>query len=192
MFGIFESIGPKAAELESYIPAIPGSSIIFQAIFSSEGAEFDLLVTAFAELLDQTFASRVTWAVETWEQELGIITDPGFTIEQRRSVILSKLGSALTATNKRVKHVAYEDLGVNVDVVENSPEYNVIVRATGWAEITPYSAAFEDAMRALIPAHLGITFEYQYGTFDELDAHSWDFDEVDALGHDWDHFEGVI
>lgn len=186
-FGIFATIGARADALRSYIPDIPGSSRVFQSLFAAEGRELDIAIATAAELLDQSFVERATWGIAEWELVLDIIPPPDATIESRRSAVAAKL-HLFTATNQNVAHIV-ETFGSQATVVENPGDYSVVVRVLAVAAIAYTEAAIEDALRRTIPAHLGVTVEYVYGTWDDLDAHGWLWNDVDALGDNWYEFE---
>jgi hypothetical protein len=99
-------------ELPSFYDSILEMRIIAQA----EGDQVDQLRADIADQLEQRFVSTVTWDLPAWEEELGIVPPAGQPIDQRRSVVLSKMRGAGKFTGKLLKSVAESYANGEVDV----------------------------------------------------------------------------
>lgn len=152
----------KGREMLSYLPEIYDRSRIMQAILNSQGGEIEKLLQAIDEILDQYFALSASWWLDHWEFELGIETDPSKPIEQRRSVVISKIRGTGTVTVAMIKRVAESYVNGEVDVSVDSPGFTVIVTFISNLGVPENIWDIENAIRDVIPAHLAIRYEYRY------------------------------
>jgi hypothetical protein len=159
------------------------------SILQAEGSEFDKLRQALNEILDQYFASTATWWLDTWEQELGLAVSPDQPIEQRRDKIKSRLRGYGTATVKLIQIVAEAYDKGRVDVIENIPAYTVTIKFVDTTGIPPNLEDLKAAVRAVLPAHLDLVYEFNYFVWDELDSQTWSWDQFDSQAFTWDALE---
>ncbi|MBE0342875.1 DUF2313 domain-containing protein, partial [Paenibacillus sp. 28ISP30-2] len=81
----------RGQELFSYLPAYYETSRVMQTDMDAKGSELDALYLALNDTLAQFFVCTATWALERWEMELSIPIHMEKPLEQRRSVVESKL-----------------------------------------------------------------------------------------------------
>lgn len=160
-----------------------------QAILDSESIEIERLNNEIKDVLDQLFIDSATWGLSRWEYICGITTDEAKPYEERRAVIKSKLRGAGTSTVTLIKEVAEAYDGGTVDVVENNADYEVIITFIDTRGVPTNLDDIKRALTEIIPAHLGIRFEFTYLSWDELESANITWDELDALGLTWDELE---
>ena len=121
-------------ELPSFYESILEMRVIAQA----EGDQVDQLRADIADQLEQRFVSTVTWDLPAWEEELGIVPSAGQPIEQRRSVVSSKMRGYGKFSGRLLKTVA--EAYANGEVNVRFPVKNLIPPSSdaGW-EIRPGS-----------------------------------------------------
>ncbi len=175
-----------------YLPPYYGSSRVMAAILQAQGAELDMLRRALDAVLDQVFVARATWGLDTWERELGLPVAPEATLDQRRERIIARLRGLGTATIGLVRKVAESYEHGDVAIIENQPAYTVVVRFIDSRGVPANMADLQAAIRAVLPAHLEVAYEFTYLTWAELDARSLTWDALDALGLDWPALEVYI
>jgi len=173
----------------SYLPPMYETSRVMRAILQGEGAEFDKVSQALNEALNQFFVRTATWGLDSWENELGLPPDPSLTDAQRQDRIVSRLRGFGTATITVVKSVAQAfDKGA-IDVAEDYPGYKVIIYFVDTTGIPSNLADMQAAVRAVVPAHLDVVYEFNYFLWSELDALNYTWDQVDVQNKTWDQWE---
>ncbi|QGQ99935.1 DUF2313 domain-containing protein [Paenibacillus psychroresistens] len=154
-----------------------------------EGAELDDVFQSVDDVLNQVFIDTASWGLARWEFELGIPTNLSKPLEQRRSVVLSKRRGYGTVTVGLVKNVAEAYANGEVSVTEDNANYLVIIKFISTHGIPENLADIQNALRDLIPAHLAISYEFNYFIWNELDALSKSWDQTDAFGFTWDQWD---
>lgn len=175
--------------MQDYLPRYYDDSKIVANILDREATEFDTLDAEIKAVVDQFFIDTATYGLARWEKICGIPTDETKPIDQRRSVVKSKLRGVGTVTVALIKSVAESYDNGEVDVTEDSANYTIKVTFVGTRGVPANLQDTQNALREIIPAHLAIQFEFTYLTWDELDAANLTWDELDALNLTWDQFE---
>lgn len=179
----------RGQEALTYLPRYYETSRVMKAILQAEGAEFDKLRQALDETLNQFFVSTATWGLDRWESELGLPPASDQPDAERRDRIISRLRGYGTATIRIVKQVAESyDKGA-VDVIEDFAVYTVTIRFVDITGIPPNIDDLKAAVRAVVPAHLDIRYEYNYFIWNEWDAKNETWDAFDLLALTWDQLE---
>ena len=178
----------RGQEMMTYLPRYYENSRVMRAILQAQGSELDKLRQAFDEILAQFFVDTATWGLSIWEQMLGLPPTENETIEERRNRIKSKIRGYGTATIKTIKNVAESyDKGI-IDVAEDFSKHTVI----RFVDTTGIPSNIEDLkkiVRELVPAHLAITYEFNFFLWFELESKNWTWDELDAMNLTWDQLE---
>jgi hypothetical protein len=133
-----------------------------RAIIQAEAAEFETLNDKIADVLAQFFVDTATWGLANWERICGIPTDESKPVDQRRSVIKSKLRGIGTVTVDLIKNVAEAYYNGEVEVIEQPSLYTVKIKFVSKLGVPPNLADIQNALREIIPAHLAINFEFSY------------------------------
>jgi hypothetical protein len=144
------------------------------------------------EVLKQFFVDTATWGLDTWEKELGLPVAPAQPEAERQDKIASRLRGYGTATIVVVKGVAEAYDKGSVDVIEDHAVYTVTVRFVDTTGIPPNLADLKAAVRAVLPAHLDLKYEFNYLVWDELDTRNWTWDQFDALALTWGALEVFV
>lgn len=134
-------------------------------IIETEATEFELLHTRIADVLNQFNVESSTWGLKAYEFDVGITTDITKPIDQRKSVVISKLRGAGVTTRELIENVAEAYANADVEVVEDNPNYNVIVKFVGVFGIPPNMDDLERSLREIIPAHMIYTLEFTFVTY---------------------------
>jgi len=153
---------PSGKRMLGYVAPVYDQSKIMQAIFEANGQEIDDLQEWVDGIRDQIFPQSATWGLKYWEQLLGIPTDESKPINERRSVVASKMVVKATPTPKMVRELAafYENGTITIT---NGPLPNhVKIKFTGLYGSPPNLDDFQAALAAVIPAHLHVVYEYTY------------------------------
>lgn len=172
-----------------YLPKYYETSRVMKSLLQAEGTEFDQLRQALDETLKQFFVSTATWGLDTWEGELGLPPAQDQPDSERRDRIISRLRGYGTATISVVKNVAEAyDKGA-IDIVEDHAAYTVTVHFVDTTGVPPNLDDLKAAVRAVVPAHLEILYEFNYFLWDEWDRKQETWDQFDSLMLTWDQLE---
>jgi hypothetical protein len=175
--------------MASYIPRIYETSRVMGSILQAEGEELERLRQALDGTLDQFFARRVTWGLDLWEEELALSPSPKQPFGERRDRIVSRLRGTGTATSRVIKEVSEAYDNGAIDVIENHAEYAVTIRFVDTLGVPPNIDDLLIAVRAVLPAHLDLLYEFNYFLWGDLDAENWTWGQLDALNLTWDQLE---
>lgn len=159
----------RGAELFSYLPAYYEFSRVIRADVDAKGAEMDALYAALNETLEQFFVKTATWGLERWEAELGISIDRNKPIEQRRSLVESKLRGAGTFSGRLVKNVAEAYDGGKINVSFQPAEWSFNVKFLDTVGVPPNLDDLKRVIEEIKPAHLQVKYEFNYLIIREID-----------------------
>jgi len=177
----------------SYIPRYYETSRVMRALNQARGVEIDKLRQALGETLNQFFVRTATWGLDDWEEELGLQPEPGFTEAERQDRIVSKLRGCGTCTIGLVDQVAEAYDKGTVEAIQDHTIYQVTIKFIDTIGVPSNVDDLKVAVREVVPAHLEITYEYKYLTWNLMDIQSKTWDQVDILklpsGLSWDEFE---
>ncbi|EMI10360.1 YmfQ family protein [Anoxybacillus gonensis] len=146
----------------SYIPQDYWIYRESREIIKAEASELESLNAAIGDVLAQFFIDTATWGLSHWERICGIPIDESKPVEQRRSVIKSKLRGIGTVTVALIKNVAESWYNGEVEVTEQPSLYTVKIKFVSKLGVPPNLADIQNALREIIPAHLAIDFEFSY------------------------------
>ncbi|BBH19838.1 hypothetical protein Back11_11830 [Paenibacillus baekrokdamisoli] len=166
------------SDLPSYYEPILEIRIIVQ----SEGAEFDKLQADLAAQLNQRFVGTATWDLVNWEEELGIIPLAGQPIDQRRSVIQSKMRGIGKFTGSLLKRIAEAYNNGEVDLSFDAGKGMFTVTFVSTLGIPPNMDDIKNAIRAVMPSHLIVKFVFRYATFGMLQGYGKSFGNIETVG----------
>lgn len=125
-----------------------------------EAKQLALLDNWTDELVEQQFVETATWGLARWEKIFGIETDTSKPLDQRRSVIKSKIRGAGVVTKTMVKSVAESWYNGETEVTEGP--LIVTVKFLSNYGVPSNLKDVEKALRDIIPAHLGIEFDFKF------------------------------
>lgn len=175
--------------MTDYLPHYYRESPITQNLLDREADELASLNSAIFGIIEQWFVETATWGLPAWERVLGIVTDPLKPLDQRRSVIKSKLRGTGTITVELIQNVAESYANGTVQIIEDYPHYTVTIKFISTRGIPANLEDIRNALREIIPAHLAVVFEFTYLTWSELDSEGLSWDTFDTLGLTWNELE---
>ena len=150
------------SNLFQYLPNYYQDIREFQTLIGTENEEVEQLSATIDEVLEQFYVDTATWGLANWERVCGIPVDESKPIEQRRSVIKSKLRGIGTVTVALIKNVAESWYNGEVEVTEQPSLYTVKIKFVSKLGVPSNLADIQNALREIIPAHLAINFEFSY------------------------------
>lgn len=151
---------PRGQVMLSYLPPLYQSSRVMQlGIFQPEGTQFDALWGTLDDILNQFFAETATWAIDKWESELGIVSDPSKPLFQRRSQVIAQLRGYGTATIGVITQIV-KGYDPTAYVIEDFGSYRVHLFFPNGLDLSLDD--MRKMVRKLLPAHLD--FVEAFGT----------------------------
>jgi uncharacterized protein YmfQ (DUF2313 family) len=141
----------QGLELFSYLPAYYENSRVMHVNMDVKGSELDSLYLALDETLAQFFVRTATWALESWEMELGIPVDLEKPLEQRRSVVESKLRGSGKFSGDLIRKIM-NSFGVEGEVDFHPTEYKFGLSFEN--RIPENMIDFKKIIEDIKPAHL--------------------------------------
>lgn len=156
-------------KLHEYIPEITYSHEKHVVDFQNAiQLPFDDLQQVYDDFLKQLSPTTATWGLAYYEKEYGVRAKYKESIEERRSALLAKMRGVGTTTKEMVENVANSFYQGEVEVVEETDEYLVIINFVSEIGIPPNIESLKAVLKEIIPAHLNIEYVILYNTHDFL------------------------
>lgn len=169
-------------DVSKYVPDYLITKRELQATCHAEGYEVGLAYHNIRDMFDQLFFHTASWGLVRWENMYGVITNMSLSYEQRREILSAKVRGRGTTTKAMVEATAVAFSGGEVEVIEDNPNSQFIVRFIGIKGIPRNMQAFIGMLEEIKPAHLKCRFEYTYTTWNSLRPFVWN----DLLNKTWD------
>ncbi|UKS24310.1 YmfQ family protein [Paenibacillus sp. HWE-109] len=185
-FGI---VSPSGERMLDALPSLYEDIYEMRVLMETDGQEMDLMTSKIKEVLDQSTIDLATWGLDYWEYFLGIKTESGKPLDQRRSVIKSKIRGTGTVTLSLLKRVAEAYDNGQVEVTEDAANYKVIIKFVSTHGIPTNLADIEKALLDIMPAHLVIEFVFSYLSWGAFDTHGFTWESLSAMNYTWDQLE---
>lgn len=160
--GLYDMESPIGREMFSYLPGFYENSQIMHYDMAAKGTELDAFYGTLNETLDQFFVRTATWGLDRWESELGIATDQTKPLEQRRSLVESKLRGAGQFSGRLVKNVAEAYDGGTVDVTFQPADWSFTIKFVDTIGVPPNLDDLKAVIEEIKPAHLAVEYEFSY------------------------------
>lgn len=174
-------------KLIDYIPEDPLlKSKIFKKLFETRQKYIDEINFNINDLLKQCYIGTATWGIIYWEKEFGLPVDITDTIENRRARCLAHLRGSGNPTIEHIKSVALSYQCGDIDVIEDYENYAITIKFLSVIGIPPKMEDFDDTIRKIVPAHLGISYEFKYNTWGDIFNVFDNWDEVNKYFDSWE------
>ncbi|ANA79306.1 DUF2313 domain-containing protein [Paenibacillus glucanolyticus] len=172
----------KAEVWLSYLPSFYHDVREMKAIAGAEGTELDKLTQELEDLLDQYYPETATWALSRYEQDLNIPVNLSKPIEQRRSVIISKMRGSGKVSVSMLKNVAQAYERGSIEVTVQPDAYKVTIHFRDTLGIPPNLSDLKSAIEEIKPAHMTVDYALRYLTITEVEGMT--FDEISGTTQD--------
>lgn len=166
-----------------YIPEFIAGKEPIKFVLTTLGITTGAAMDDVKDILAQGFVDTVAWGIKYWEEFLGIPVNESKPLSQRRSVVKARLLGAGTTTLAKVRETADSFDNGEVEVTVVPSEFKVQIKYTSIYGVPPNSHDFNQAIQAIIPAHLLLEYVYTYLTWQQLDntGITWGGLEIAAL-----------
>lgn len=159
-------------QLKGYLPKYYDGVLEMEQLINAEGPEMDLMASRIEELLNQAYPESATWAISRYESDLQIVAEAGKPIEQRRSVVISKMRGQGKVSGSLLKSVAqaYERGAIDVNV--RTDDYMIVIKFIDTYGLPPNIDDLKAAIEEIKPAHLSVEYSLRYLTIAEVESMS--------------------
>jgi hypothetical protein len=172
--------------MHDYLPLYYADVIPADNVIDREADEVAALNSAVYGVLNQFFVDTATWNIARWERIFGVVPDEAKPIEQRRSVIKSKLRGVGTVTPALVESVAEAYDNGDVTVTESNATYTITITFVSTLGVPPNMTDIQAAIRDILPAHLAVDFVFRYYLYADLIATGKTYTQLATTGLTYD------
>lgn len=172
--------------LKSYITPSRANLYIYDQIFGAQAQEFQTIEEKITDIKNQFDINKATWALDYYEQMLGIVTDYTKSYDYRRIVIKTKLQGTNKLTLALLKLIAET---YNEGEVETWYDGIIHFEFIAHNNIPRNFFDMQKAIEEVKPAYILANYIFQHLTWDMLDAKNLNFDNLDNAKIKWDVFE---
>jgi len=169
-----------------YIPKEYADITETVALINTEATELELLYSHVNDVLAQFNIESATWGINAYEYDIGVTSNESKPLDQRKSVVISKLRGAGVTTRELIDNVAEAYANTDVEVIEDNPNYNIVVKFVGTFGIPPNMSDLERSLREIIPAHMIYTLVFTYVTYDMLNGKYANYNAIQTSGLKYD------
>ncbi|MFH0071156.1 putative phage tail protein [Peribacillus sp. NPDC056705] len=159
-----------AERLKAYLPDYYDGVLEMDVLLSSEGVETEQLVNEIERLLDQFYPESTTWAMTRYEKDLHITPEASKPLEQRRSVIISKMRGNGKVSGSLLKSVAQAYERGAIEVTVQPSEYKLTIKFIDTYGLPPNMNDLKAAIEEIKPAHLSANYALRYLTIAEVEG----------------------
>jgi len=157
---------PDSDALKSYLPPFLSNTETFTQLFGAIGEEFDNLNADTNDIQTQFDVTTATWAMDSYEKELGIVTDHAKLLAYRASVVMSKMIGSGKLNANLIASVCDAFTNGNVQVTFDG---TIHVKFTNGLGIPPNMTDLEAAVELIKPAYLLLDYAYLYLLIRDID-----------------------
>ncbi|ASJ54193.1 hypothetical protein BP422_15535 [Brevibacillus formosus] len=145
-------------------------SKVYKAIFDAEAIQLDNRDEAIADLHLQMSVDTATWALSIYETELGITVDTSKPIDERRSLIKSKMRGTGKVDAALIKLVV--DSWTNGEVEIEFENSTITITFSSVVGIPPNIEDVEIAIEEIKPAHLAVLYVFLFNRYEQLHGYT--------------------
>lgn len=170
---------PKRERVPDYHYASEQSKALLE-VLETASAEAK---AAFEDVVAQFFINTATWGLDLWERQVGIEPNPALPLEDRRSVVRSKLVACGSTTTEMIQALTTSWANGNSEVLEYPEESRIEIKFPGVRGTPSNIEAISRELRVALPAHLDWSYiftlaawwmvEEQGLTFEDLSHLTW-------------------
>ena len=167
----------RSDNLKNYLPTFLSDTRLFSQLFNTEGQELDGIDTHIADIFAQFDVDTATWALDSYEKDLGIPTDHTKLLDYRRSVIQSKWRGSGKLNAALIKTVC--DAFTNGDV-QVTFDGTIHVKFNSIVGIPPNLEDLKAAVDRIKPAYLWLAYLFSYVLIRDID-HVMTIDQLQSM-----------
>ena len=153
----------EANKIIEMVSPIYGNSRIGLWLFEVIGRELDRILEICESFEQQVVPQTVTWSIDYWEKEYGIVPDATWSLEQRRDNLLATIRYRESMNVAKMENTLSAILNLPVKIDEYAGKNKFAVYVIGFTTDTERAIEFIEKAK---PAHM----IYDFNTSDYMDA----------------------
>lgn len=146
---------------------------LFSKILSAENSECFEIENLIINLTDELAPNLSVRWLSDWEGILGLTITSEKPDTERQSKIISKLRSSGTLSRNRLKEISLSFKNGEVEFIEDTSNYNFIVKFISTLGKPPNFDDFMSAVEKTVPAHLEVSYEFTFNTNEYLKKYNY-------------------
>lgn len=174
-------------DLIKLLPDYYGRNVTMQTLQEILSAATDELDDGLSSTIQQCFAATASTLLSRWENLLGLEIDVTKSDEFRRERIAAKMSGSGTTTKAMIIDTASRYSNGEVEVIEDNANSRFTIRFVGTLGIPGNMEDLKLTIEEIKPAHLAVTYEYIYNTWDDIGALTWN----QAAAYTWEGIRTV-
>lgn len=155
-----------------------------QEILSKEAETLDVKLST---TISECFINTASEMLPRYERIYGIKIETAKTDAFRRERIKAKIAGIGTSTKQMVQAVARNYSNGEVEVIEDNLNSRFTIKFVGTLGIPGNMAALKLTIEEIKPAHLAVTYEYIYNTWEDASGLTWEH----AAARTWEQIRTV-
>lgn len=155
------------------MPSYYQTSQVMGDICNANATELNNINTQLQNTQNQFFVDTADFTLERWEKEFGIEINNNLDTVYRISKIKSKMRGQGTCTFSLIQNVANSFENGTVQVIEHPSDYTVEIKFISDYGIPPNLSDLQNALSAVMPAHLAIIYTYLYTVWQSAKKTTW-------------------
>lgn len=148
--------------MRKFVPSYYQRNGIVGNILARQSDLWDRLTRDFLDFEAQCTVQTATWGLFLWEKDCGMPIDLQLPLEERRARVFAKRRGYGSITKASLEAFGESFTGGKITVSLLPNTFTVVLKYASQVGIPSYQTSFEVALRELIPAHLAISFAYNY------------------------------
>lgn len=164
------------------LPKYEKKSTVFNEILTAYDREFRNVEQRLEVAKRNIFIDTAVEALPIYERDLGIESINTLDYQQRREQIFARNRASFDQTTEEtIKEVAaaYSNGEVELNTTQTVGVYEI--KFVGSVGIPNNIEGLKKALDVIFPAHLGLTYNYSFNTWDSIKGNTWN----DASSHTW-------
>lgn len=142
---------PQRERVAAYHYACPESKAMIECLTDASLEA----KAALADVANQFFVQTATWSLDAWENQVGLPTDNGQTLSDRRAAVAKRLLSSGNTTAETVRELAENFTGRPLQLVDHHDySFSLKFLEEGVTLLDIDSAGLRDILEQVKPAHL--------------------------------------
>jgi uncharacterized protein YmfQ (DUF2313 family) len=175
--------------LRDKFPRLYNDNSIMVALWSAEDIALQEIKNHLDNNLNEMFIDTMNVLIERMEDILGLPHYTTKTLDERRSLIKSKLRGYGTVTSTLIKNICDAYTNGDVIITEKPDNYEFDIKFTSVRGIPTNLSDLQNVIHIIKPAHLNVTYSFTYTTWNRLDSLDYDWNMIDSLNKTWNEME---
>lgn len=147
----------RSDEMIKYVERYYRESDYYLAQNNAKGEELDFLHAIINDLTKQFFPQTATWGLRFFEELFDLQSQPGKSLEKRRSNVMKECMNDLQVTPLSMENLVKTILGNKIEIIRNVEPYTFKIKLDNLSNVSEILKLIEDYKEA----HMRCKFDYK-------------------------------